>query len=224
MRRRAPPPGLVRAPLRRAGVGWEQAAGGAGARSVQVQPHPPPPASRSLLGERGRPLGSGGAEGRSCGPQAGGGERGGGWGGRSAAPRPPIPSGVGLPSVVSGAPPRGILVPWGLPGGRGRRARPGRPPMGQCGGGGGGRGGGTPSPWFAPPPSPGRPLKGSLRLRRPGRRRSAVGRQRAERERAGGSPEALAAAAVPPHPGCSGLCGGGAGPPSLRSASVRSWA
>ena len=99
---------------------------------------PPPPPSRSLLGEGGRLLGSGGAEDRSCGPQAGGGERGGGWGGRPTTPRRPAPSGVGLPSVVSGVPPWGILVPWGLPGGRGRRARPGRPPMGQCGGGGGG--------------------------------------------------------------------------------------
>ena len=53
----------------------------------------PPPASRSLLGEGGRPLGSRGAEGRSCGPQAGGGSEGGGWGGRSAAPRPPRPVG-----------------------------------------------------------------------------------------------------------------------------------
>ena len=69
-------------------------------------------------------------------------------------------------------------------------------------------GGGTPLPWFAPPPSPGRPLKGPLRLHRPGRRRSAVGWQRAGRERAGGSLGALAAAAVPPHPGCSGLFGG----------------
>ena len=42
-------------------------------------------------------------------------------------------------------------------------------------------GGGTPPPWFAPLSSPGRPLKGPLRLRRPGRRRSAVGRQRAGR-------------------------------------------
>ena len=89
---------------------------------------------------------------------------------------------------------------------------------------GGGEGGGTPPPSFAPLSSPGRPLKGPLRLCRPGRRRSAVGRQRAGRRRAGGSPGALAAAAVPPHPGCSGLFGGGAGPPSLRSASVRSWA
>ena len=65
-----------------------------------------------------------------------GGGAGGGLGG--APPCPPAPSGVGLPSVVSGVPPRGILVLWGLPGGRGRRARSGRPPTGQCGGGGGG--------------------------------------------------------------------------------------
>ena len=51
----------------------------------------PPLASRSLLGEGGRPLGSGGAEHRSCGPQAWGGGRGGGLGGpprRSPPPRP----------------------------------------------------------------------------------------------------------------------------------------
>ena len=69
----------------------EQAAGGAGARCVQVQPHPPTPASRSLLGEGRRPLGSGRGEGRSCGPQAGGGERGGGVGG--PPPHPPRPVG-----------------------------------------------------------------------------------------------------------------------------------
>ena len=51
---------------------------------------PPPPALRSLLGEEGRLLGSGGAQGRSCGSQAGWGE-GGGVGG--AAPPPPSPVG-----------------------------------------------------------------------------------------------------------------------------------
>ena len=50
----------------------EQAAGGAWARGVRVQLRPPP-TSRSLLGEAGRPLGSGGAGGRRfCGAQAGG--------------------------------------------------------------------------------------------------------------------------------------------------------
>ena len=78
-------------------------------------------------------------------PKLGGGERGGGLGG--PPPRPPAPSGVGVPSVVSGVPPRGILVPWGLPGCRGRQARSGRPPTGQCCGGGGG---GTPALVRAP--------------------------------------------------------------------------
>ena len=52
---------------------------------------PTPPASRSLLGERGRPLGSGGAEFRPCGPQAGGGGGGGEGlgGGAQPAPAPP---------------------------------------------------------------------------------------------------------------------------------------
>ena len=125
--RRVPPRGLVRALLRRAGVGSPVGRNPRGSRRLGVLGRavcrssripPPPPASRSLLGEGGCPLGSGGAEGRSCGPQAwGGGRRGGGWwGGRSPAPRPPAPSGVGLPSVISGAPPpRGILVPWGVP-------------------------------------------------------------------------------------------------------------
>ena len=153
---------------------------------------------------------------------------GGEWGRRSggAAPQPPAPPPRGASAchpLSPARPPGGILVPWGLPGGLGRQAWPGRPPMGQCGGEGR-EGGGTPSPWFAPLPAPGRRLKGLFRLRCLGRRRSAVGRQRTGRERAGDSQGALAAAAVPPHPGCSGLFGGGAGQPSLRSASVRSWA
>ena len=138
-------------------------------------------------------------------PKLGGGAGGGGVGG--PPPRPPAPSGVGLPSVVSSVPPRGIRLPWGLPGGRGRRARPGRPPTGQCGGGGGGgEGGGTPPPWFAPPSSPGRPLTGP----------PSAG--------SGQGVRAPAWAVVPPHPGCSGLIEGDAGLPFLRSASVRSWA
>ena len=156
----------------------EQAAGGAGARGVQVQPHPPPPRRGPFWGGGGVPSAPGERRAAPVAPKLGGGA-GGGVGG--PPPRPPAPSEVGLPSVVSGVPPRGILVPWGLPGGRGRRARSGRPPTGQCGGGGGGRGGGTPPPWFAPPSSPGRPLIGPLGLRRHGRCWSAVGRQRAGR-------------------------------------------
>ena len=105
---------------------------------------PPPPRRGPFWGGGGRPLGSGGAEGRFCGSLAGGGAGGG------APPRPPAPSGVGLSSVAPGVPPRGILVLWGSPGGRGRRARSGRPPTGQCGGGGGGRGGNPPALVRAP--------------------------------------------------------------------------
>ena len=139
---------------------------------------PPPPRRGPFWGGGGVPSAPGG---RRAAPVASklGGSAGGGGGVGGPPPRPPAPSGVGLPSVVPGVPPRGILAPWGLPGGRGRRARSGRPPTGQCGGGGWGGGGGTPLPWFAPPSSPGRPLIRPLRLRRPGRRRSAVGRQQA---------------------------------------------
>ena len=114
----------------------EQAAGGARARGVQVQSHPRPPPRVAV------PSWGGGASHRLRGgggpllwpPSWGGGARG---------------SGVGLPSVVSGVPPRGILVPWGLPGGCGRRARSGRPLTGQCGGGGE-RGGEPPCPGSRP--------------------------------------------------------------------------
>ena len=155
-------------------------AGGSGPRCAgRAASPPPPPASRSLLEEGGRPLGSGWWRVAPVAPKLGEGSGGGGGGG-GPPPRLPALSGVGLPSVVSGVPPRAILVPWGLPGGRRRRTQSGRRPMGQCGGGGG-EGVGTPLSWFALPSSPGRPLKGRLRLCRPGRRRSAVGRQWAGR-------------------------------------------
>ena len=135
----------------------------------------PPPASRSLLGEGGRPLGSGGAEGRSCGPQAGG--RGGGGGG---APPPPRPVGRRPAICCLRRAPQGYTRDVGVVG---RPRGVGRGPVGRqwVSAAGGGGGGGTPPPWFAPPSSLGRPLKGPLRLRRPGRRPSAVGRQRAGR-------------------------------------------
>ena len=104
VRRRVPPPGVVRAPLRRAGAAPAPCGSrrlGALGRAVCWSSCAPPPASRSLLGEGGRPFGSGGVGGRrSCGPRAGGGGRGGGV--RSAAPRPPAPLGVGLPSIPPG--------------------------------------------------------------------------------------------------------------------------
>ena len=189
-RRRVPPPGLVRAPLRGAGAGSPVSRDprgsrrlGALGRAVCRSSRIPPPPPRVAV-----PSGGGGASPRLQGgggsllwPSSWGGSRGvGGWGGRSAAPRPPTPSGVDLPSVLSGAPPRGILVPWGLPGGRGRRARPGRPPMGQCGRGGGGGGGGDPpavvrTPAFPRPASEGA-APFALSWAPPVRRQSAAGR------------------------------------------------
>ena len=124
----------------------EQAAEGAGARGVQVQPHPPPPGVAVLSGGGASPR-LRGVGGPLLWLQCWGGGSGGG--GEAPPPPPPAPSGVDLPSVVSGVPLWGILVPWGLPGGRGRRARSGRPPRGQCGGGGG-RGGGPPRPGSRP--------------------------------------------------------------------------
>ena len=104
-----------------------------------------------------------------------GGERGGG--GRGAAPPPPRP--VGRRPAIRGlrrAPP-GYTLAVGVAG-RPRASGAVRAANGSVRRGGGG---GTPPPWFAPPSSPGRPLKGPLCLRRPGRRRSAVGWQRAGR-------------------------------------------
>ena len=137
---------LVRALLRHAGVGSPCGRDPRGSRSSRTSP----PRVAVPSGGGGRPLDSGGAEGRSCGSQAGG-----GCGGGGAPPRPPALSGVGLPSVVSGVPPRGILAPCGLPGGRGRWARSGWPPTGQCGEGGGGGGGGEPPALVRAPVFPG---------------------------------------------------------------------
>ena len=154
----------------------EQAAGGAGARGVQVQPHPPPPpASRSLLGEGGRPLGSGGAEGRSCGSKAGGGGAGGGGGGGGPPPRRasachPL-SPAWHPGVYSCR--RGCRAAAGV----------GRGPVGRqwvSAAGGGGEEGGKPpalvrAPVFPEPASEGAaPFAPSWAP--PVRRRSAVGR------------------------------------------------
>ena len=128
----------------------KQAAGGAGARGVQVQPHPPPPPRVAV------PSGGGVASPRHRGggglllwPQKLGGGAGGG--GRGPPPPPPPPCRASACHLLSPAcPPWGILVPWVLPGGRGRQARSGRPPMGQCRGGGGGGGGNPPALVRAP--------------------------------------------------------------------------
>ena len=71
--------------------------GGAGARGVRVLLRPPPGVAVPSWGG-GRPLGSGGAEGRrSCGSQAGGGAGGGGGGAALLLPAP-------LPSWVARGP------------------------------------------------------------------------------------------------------------------------
>ena len=110
----------------------------------------PPPVSGSLPGEGGRPLGSGGAEGRSCGSQAGGGERGGGeggWGGRLPAPPPRRASACHLlspacpPGVNSCRP--GCRAAAGV-----RRGLVGRQRVSAAGGGG--RGGKPPRPGWRP--------------------------------------------------------------------------
>ena len=122
------------------------------------------------------------------------------WGARCAGPAAPPPpprrgpfwGRGGVPSapgvrrvppvdVVSGVPPKGYTRAVGAAG-RPRASGAVRSAAnGSVRRGGGGEGGGTPPPWFAPPSSPGRPLIGPPRLRHPGRRRSAVGRQRAGR-------------------------------------------
>ena len=92
--RAAPKLGARVAPARWCGLAlWprpprEQAAGGAGARGVQVQPHPPPPASRSLPGGGGVSSAPGGRRAAPVAPKLGGGSGGEGGGGFPPAPPP----------------------------------------------------------------------------------------------------------------------------------------
>ena len=187
VRRRAPPPSLVRALLRHAGVGspcgrdprrsgW----GCWGARCAGPAASPPPPPRRGPFWRRGgapsAPLGQRVAP---VVPKLGGGERGGGgWGGRP--PTPPPHRASACHPLSPACPPGVYLCRGGCRAAAGvRRDLVGRQQFSAAGGGGGGQG--TPPPWFAALSSPGRPLTGPLCLRRPGRRRSAVGRQRAGR-------------------------------------------
>ena len=128
------------------------------------------------------PSGGGGASPRVRGgggsilwPSSWGGGAGGGWGGHPSAPPPRRASACHL---LSPACPPGV---YSCRGGSGAAAGVGGGPVGRQWVSAAGGGGGTPPPLFAPPSSPGRPLKGPLCLRRPWRRRSAVGRQRAGR-------------------------------------------
>ena len=80
----------------------EQAAGGAGARGVQVQLRPPPPRSGPFWGRGGVPSAPGGWRAGAPADLKPGGEQGGGRGGFPAAPRPPSLPRVGLPSIPPG--------------------------------------------------------------------------------------------------------------------------
>ena len=108
----------------------------------------PPPRRGPFWGRGGAPSAPGGRRVAPVAPKLGGGSGGGGGG------APPSPRPVGRRPAIRCL--RGILVPWGLPGGRWRRARSGRPPTGQCsGGGGGGGGGGNPPALVRAPVFPG---------------------------------------------------------------------
>ena len=150
--RRVPPPGVIRAALRRAGAGstfgcdpgGSKRRGAPGRAACGFSCAPPPPRRRPFWGRGGVPsapvwrrVGAPAA----CRP---GGERGGG-GGEGEPLRyfpPSCPVGC-RPVILCLRPaPLGYNRAVGVAGRRGRRARPGRPPVGQCGGGGGGKGGG----------------------------------------------------------------------------------
>ena len=143
-----PPPGVARASFLHAGAGlpvcrdprgstqW----GGAGARGVGVQLRPPPGVTvpSGAGGTPPQPRG-GWRAGAPMARRPGGAVGGRGEGGaRSCSRHPPALGGGQWPPspspFFSGAPPLGVHVQPGLPGGRGRQTRPGRPPVGQCGG------------------------------------------------------------------------------------------
>ena len=168
---RGPDTVLVRALLQHAGVGSFCGRDPRGSRSSRI---PPPPASRPFWGGGGVPSAPGGRRAAPVAPKLGGGC---GKGGGGAAPPPPHPVGRRPAFRCPRRAPPGHTRAVGVAGrprasGAVRSAANGSVRRG---------GGGTPPPWFAPPSSPGRPLIRPLSLRRPGRRRSAVGRQQAGR-------------------------------------------
>ena len=174
---------LLCALLRHASVGSRE----------QVQPLLPPPRRRPFWGG-GRPLGSGGAEGRACGSHAGG-VRGGGGGG--AAPPPALG-----PEWEGGGSGGGPLVPWRrllTAGGGGRHGSPG--PGGQPS-----AGGSRPSPaplYIEPDPragprwGPSSPRPSSRGAGRPGAAVRVGGQRLAGCGAAGSPPRSLSPPSLP---------------------------
>ena len=199
-----------------------QAAGGAGARGVQVQPYPPPPRRGPFWGRGGVPSAPGGRRVAAAALKLGGGS-GGGVGGPPHHPRPLVSSGVGVPSVVSGVPPLGYTRAVGVAGWP-RASGAARSAANVAVRRGGGGGEGNPpalvrAPVFPRPASEGAtPFAPSWAP--PVRRRPAAGRAGACGLFTGG----VCCCCGAPSPEVQRPLRGGAGPPSSRSASVRFWA
>ena len=148
-----------------------------GARCAGRAASPPPPRVAVPSG--------GGGGGASPRLQGGGGPLlwlpswgGGAGGGAGGCPPAPPPRRASACHLLSPACPPGV---YSCHGGCRAAAVVGRGSVGRRRASAAGGGGGGGQPWFAPLSSPGRSLIGTLRLRRPGRRRSAVGRQRVGR-------------------------------------------
>ena len=205
---RGPHTVLVRALLRHAGVGSTRGRDPRGSRSSRI---PPPPRVAVPSGGAGRPLGSGGGEGRSCGSLAGG-VRGGG----VVGPPPRLPRRASACLLLPPACPPGV---YSCREGCRTGAGVGRGPVGRrrvsaAGGGGGGPPALVCAPVFPGPASDKAALFAQSWVS-PVRRRPAAGRA------CGRLPRPW----CPRTPGAAASSGGGVGPLFLRSASVRSgWA
>ena len=185
-----------------------------GARCAGPAASPPPPRRGPFWGRGGVPLAPGGLR---VAPVAlnlgGGGEQGEGVGEAAPPPSVPPPRRASACHLLSPACPPGV---YSCCGGCRAAAGVGRGPVGRqwvSAAGGGGRGGEPRAPVLPGPASEGA-ASFAPSCAPPVRRRPAAGRAcgRLPRPR------------CPRTPGAAASSGGGAGPPSLRSASVRSWA